>query len=359
MKTKRGLKIVSFMMVLCLLLCGIYTDVANAKDGTIITISKAGQVVDTFNGVDSVYRPGSGDGSNATYGCFAYVVKYYQAIYGLTVYNLFHKQTPLTYGDSFVVVKNPQPGDICAEIKASSNHWSIVKSVNGTTVTVIDQNNKWVVNGVTQAYKDYTYNFSEVTFYRLASVAKSGTTTTAAATTTETSTADATTQAQAGVTGMVGSSVIAVVKGKKLKLTANHIAQLATDAAVSWKSSKKSVATVSKAGNVKGKKKGTSKITATLASGNKVTVKVKVIIPATKLKLVSEDVTLLQNTSWQITSTMKPKGCNDIKYYSSSDPSVASVDAKGVITAYDKPGMTYITVKTSSGKKKKCIVRVR
>lgn len=354
MKTKRGLKIVSFLMVLCLVLCGCYTDVTKAKDGTIITISKTGQVVDTFNGVDSVYRPGSGDGSNATYGCFAYVVKYYQAIYGLTVYNLFHKQTPLTYGDSFVVVSNPQPGDICAEIKTNSNHWSIVKSVNGTSVTVIDQNNKWVVNGVTQAYKNYTYDFSEVTFYRLVSQVNGGAiaTTEAAVQTT----AQPTTQAQAG---QLGSAVIPVVKGKKLKLTAKHIAQLATDAAVAWKSSKKSVATISKAGKVKGKKKGTTKITATLASGNKVSVKVKVVIPATKLKLVSSDVTLQQNEVWQITSTMKPKGCNDLKYYSSSDPSIASVDANGVITAYNKPGMTYITVKTSSGKKKKCIVRVR
>lgn len=360
MKTKRGLRLVSFLMVLCMLSVGTQAIESKAATGTIITISKEGQVVDTFNGVSSLYRPGSWDGTDSTYGCHAYVIRYYQAIYGKTVYNLFHKCVPQTWGDSFVVVQNPQPGDICAQIKNSSNHWSIVKKVSGSTVTVIDQNNKWVVGGVTQAYKNYTYSTSEVTFYRLASLVNGTATATTAAnptTTAATAAAPATTQA-AQTVAVSSATVMNVNKGKKKKITSKYIPVLTTNPSITWKSSKKKVAKVSKKGYVTGVKKGSATITGTLSDGQKVSLKVKVKIPATSLKLVSKDVTLPQNTSWQMTATMKPSKTTDKLTFTSSNPAIATVSSTGIVQSGSVRGMTTITVKTTSGKKKKCIVRV-
>lgn len=353
MNTKRGLRLVSFLMAL-VLLSGIvpYYD-AKAASGTMITITAEGQVVDTFNGVNAVYRPGSWDGTDMTYGCHAYVIRYYQAIYGRTVYNLFHNQTPLTDGDVFVTVATPQPGDICAQVKASSNHWSIVKSVKGSTVTVIDQNNKWTVGDTTYAYKNYTYNTSEVTFYRLSSMAAGATAPSATdAVPAATTAVPATTQAQVAT-----SASMTVNKGKKKKITDSILPNLSLNPAVSWKSSKKKVAKVSAKGYVTGVKKGTAKITGTLSDGQSVTVKVNVKVPTKSLKLVSKDVTLGMNTSWKLTATVTPKKTTDVLKFSSSNPSIATVSSDGTVQTYGTRGMTTITVKSGS-KKKTCIVRV-
>lgn len=358
MKTKRGLRLVSFLMAL-VLLSGVvpYYD-AKAASGTMVTITTEGQVVDTFNGVSSLYRPGSWDGTDMTYGCHAYVIRYYQAIYGRTVYNLFHNQTPLTYGDVFVTVTSPQPGDICAQVKASSNHWSIVKSVKGSTVTVIDQNNKWTVGDVTYAYKNYTYNTSEVTFFRLSSVAAGATAVTSSTPTATTTAPAATTAVPATTQAQVASSATMTVnKGKKKRITDAVLPNLSLNPAVSWKSSKKKVAKVSAKGYVTGVKKGTAKITGTLSDGQRVTVKVNVKVPTKSLKLVSKDVTLGMNTSWKLTATVSPKTTTDVLKFSSSDPSIATVSSNGTVQTYGVRGMTKITVKSGS-KKKTCIVRV-
>ncbi|MDD5948879.1 MAG: Ig-like domain-containing protein [Lachnospiraceae bacterium] len=358
MKTKRGLRVVSFLMVLCMLSVGTQVIESKAATGTIITISTEGQVVDTFNGVSSLYRPGSWDGTDSTYGCHAYVMRYYQAIYGKSVYNMFHNCVPQTYGDSFVEVKNPQPGDICAQIKKTTNHWSIVKQVSGSTVTVIDQNNKWVVGEVTQAYKNYTYDKSEVTFYRLASLVNGTSATTTAAPATTSEAVSATTTQAVNNASVSSAAVMNVNKGKKKKITSKYVPVLSMNPTITWKSSKKKVAKVSKKGYVTGVKKGSATITGTLADGQKVSLKVRVKIPATSLKLVSNDVTIPQKTSWQMTATMKPNNTTDKLTFTSSNPSIATVSSKGVVQSGSIRGMTIITVKTSSGKKKQCIVRV-
>ncbi len=357
MKTKRGLRLVSFLMAVCMLTLGAQVIEGEAASGTQITITADGQVVDTFNGVPAVYRPGAWDGTDSVYGCHAYVINYYKTIYGKTVYNLFHKQTPMTYGDYFVVVSDPQPGDICAQIKSSTNHWSIVKSVSGDNVTVIDQNNKWVIQGVTYAYSNYTYSKSEVTFYRLASMVNGGDVTTQAPPFTETEVATT----QAATTQTVSGAVMNVNKGCKKRITAKYVARLSEMKAVSWKSSKKKIAKVSNKGYVTGVKKGSATVTGTFSDGQKVALKVKVKVPkveATSLKLISKDVTLPKNTSWTLTAKMKPARATSTLSFKSSNPSIATVNSHGVVTSGDVRGNTIITVKTSNGLKKKCIVRV-
>lgn len=64
---------------------------------TVVEVKKTGQVVDEFQGVNAVYRPGKWDGNDKTYSCAALVKKYYQARYGFTPYNLFSGATPEEY----------------------------------------------------------------------------------------------------------------------------------------------------------------------------------------------------------------------------------------------------------------------
>ena len=369
MYKKRGLSLVVVLILLCLMSNGVLFYPANAATGQMITITATGQVVDSFNGVDSLYRPGSGDGSDSTYGCHAYVIRYYKSVYGKTVYNLFHAQTPMAYGDTFVKVTNPQPGDICAQIKSSSNHWSIVKSVSGTTVSVIDQNNKWVANGVTYAYKDFSYDVSEVVFYRLASI-ESGVnsnsvttvsqpaTTTVAVTTTQATTAVAATTETGSATETVVAEDMSINAGKTKQITEDCISVLAEHKASGWSSSDAGIASVSQDGYVTGNKKGTATITATLDNGQVVTINVKVKVPAQKLKISSKDVTLPKSYKWTLNATVTPANTTDKISYQSSNKKIATVSKKGVVKSKKKRGKTTITVKTSSGKKKKCIVRV-
>ena len=343
MYKERGLRLVSFVLCFCVLFSGMVIPV-KAASGQMITISTDGQVVDTFNGVSSLYRPGDWDGKDSTYGCHAYVIRYYQAVYGKTVYNLFHAQTPMTEGDSFVQVTTPQPGDICAQIKSTSNHWSIVKSVSGTTVNVIDQNNKWVANGVTYAYKDFSYDVSEVVFYRLASV-PSDTTVTETATTTQ-------------ETVVEPISSVSINIGEDMQITSDEIPALEGQDSVRWESSDASVASVTEDGYIIGVNKGTATVTVSLSDGQAFSLKVTVKVPAKKLKLVSKDVTIPKSYQWKLTAKVTPSNSTDKVSYSSSNKKVATVSKKGLVKSKKKRGKTTITVKTSSGKKKKCIVRV-
>lgn len=128
-----------------------------------LTITKAGFIADTFNGVDAVYRKGSGDGSNATYSCAAFIKKYYKKVYNVSVYNLFGGSTPKTYeGKKISSVKSPKEGDITYK----NGHWSIVKKVNSNnTVTLIEQNWKWNGN---QCKINRTVSTSSLKYFRLA-----------------------------------------------------------------------------------------------------------------------------------------------------------------------------------------------
>lgn len=127
-----------------------------------LTITKAGFIADSFNGVDAVYRKGSGDGSNATYSCAAFIKKYYKKVYDVSVYNLYSGSTPKTYeGKKISSVKSPKEGDIAYK----NGHWSIVKKVNSNdTVTLIEQNWKWNGN---QCKANRTVNTSSLKYFRL------------------------------------------------------------------------------------------------------------------------------------------------------------------------------------------------
>lgn len=132
------------------------------------------------------------------------------------------------------------------------------------------------------------------------------------------------------------------------------------DSVKSYKSSNKKIFTVSKKGKITAKKKGTAKLTVTLASGKKATAKVKVtkgIVKTTKVSVNTSKLVLLKGGSYTLKTTRAPLTTQQKVTYSSSNKKIATVSSKGVIKA-KKKGTVKITVKSGS-KKKKITVKVQ
>jgi len=114
---------------------------------TNVKITKSGQVVDSFNGVDAVYVLEESD--EGEYCCARFVSKYYLKMHGVSVSNLFTQCTPVVNKGTIDVVTTPQVGDIGYQTNSGGyGHWFIVKAVNDDgTYTVIEQNWKRTSGG--------------------------------------------------------------------------------------------------------------------------------------------------------------------------------------------------------------------
>ena len=117
-----------------------------------ISVTEEGQVIDTFNEVQALCRPGGREDYDQTYNCVVLVERYYRQVYGIKVSNEWQFEIPIADGvTSFTVTETPEPGDIGYETSSDgSPHWFIVKKVNRDgSFTVFEQNWKWVSEGVT------------------------------------------------------------------------------------------------------------------------------------------------------------------------------------------------------------------
>ena len=126
---------------------------------------------------------------------------------------------------------------------------------------------------------------------------------------------------------------------------------------VKWSSSNKKVATVSAKGVVKGKKKGTAVIT---AKAGKSAWKCKVTVkqPVTKVILNKTTSYVYAGGISHLKATCKPPNANNKKVtWKSSNPKIAKVSAKGVITGV-RPGTVTITATAKDGSKKKAKCKV-
>ena len=147
-------------------------------------------------------------------------------------------------------------------------------------------------------------------------------------------------------------------------LTATVAPADATDKTVTWKSSDESVATVDKDGVVTAKKAGTVTITATAGgvSGTlhiTVTAKPVETVPVTSVEVTVEaGTTVSVGKTLQATATVKPGNATNKKVtWKSSDESIATVDANGVITA-KKAGKVVITATSTDGTDKSGSVEI-
>ena len=151
----------------------------------------------------------------------------------------------------------------------------------------------------------------------------------------------------------VTPSRIEIIEGESAVLSASVSPEAASDRAVAWSSSDRSVATVDKAGTVHGLRPGTATVTAT-AEGKSgtcaVTVKAKAV-NVTDVSLDRTELTLTEGEAETLTATVRPDNADNKKVTWSSDKTeIATVDGSGKVTAV-KPGEAVITVTTEDGGK--------
>lgn len=146
--------------------------------------------------------------------------------------------------------------------------------------------------------------------------------------------------------------------GGTVSLTATVLPENATDKTVTWTSSNDGVATVDANGNVTAVALGEATITATcgaVSAGCTVTV---VPTPVESVTLSNTSLNLTEGETATLTATIAPENATDKSItWTSSDASVATVDANGKVAAV-KTGKATITATSSNGKTASCEVTV-
>ena len=136
----------------------------------------------------------------------------------------------------------------------------------------------------------------------------------------------------------------------------------ATNKNLTWNSSNTSAVIVDANGVITGKSEGTANVTVITADGGYTAtcvVKVSAGIPASGISLNKTSVTLIQGATERLTATITPADVTNKNItWSSSNASVAEVDASGLVTA-KAPGSATITAKTADGNKSAaCVITV-
>ena len=158
---------------------------------------------------------------------------------------------------------------------------------------------------------------------------------------------------------------IKMQKGTKFKwLEASVLPQNASDQTLTWESSNPKVASVDGKGVIKAKKAGKARITVSTVNGIKKDINVQVVnkkITVAKITLSQKKAIVKKGRKLKLRAAIAPVNAANKKLtWKSSNPKVASVNSKGVVTA-KKPGKVKITctAKDKSRKKAVCVVSVK
>lgn len=323
-----------------------------------VKVSKAGQVVDsmTFNGVtvQAIYIPRNDNNASEmwddpVYCCAALVTKFYKAVYGCTVYNLWPGSTPLCDAGYFTKVKTPQVGDIYG----NSSHWAIVKQINGSEVVLFEQNWTWYDNNGCYAKYNRTVDLnnleSDVSFFRYsgANIIVKPVITTAYAsleniqkTFTWTKGSDDSTS----TLNIYDYNLKGTYNSSNLVSSTTNIIGTSTSLTLPIGHYMAQVINYSPSGG-----SYTSDFMEFYIVGEPL---------ATSVELGVDSLTVVAGKSKTVSSKMMPENTNDVLTWSSSDNSVATVSNKGVVTGV-KAGVATITSKAVSGVKDTCTVTVK
>lgn len=150
---------------------------------------------------------------------------------------------------------------------------------------------------------------------------------------------------------------------KKVTLVATVSNPNATDKSVTWYTSNKKIATVSKSGVVTGKKIGkcTIRAVANDGSGASASCSIRVVKKVTSIKLNRKTASVYVGNTFRLKKTVKPANATIKKVsWSSADSEIATVDSKGNVVGIS-PGFVKITATAKDGSKKKasCLVTVK
>lgn len=147
-----------------------------------------------------------------------------------------------------------------------------------------------------------------------------------------------------------------------LTLTANQSKKLSytlypsnSKSVVTWSCEDEEIATVSQSGIVTGKKQGQTYVYAKTSNGLSTKAIIKVYPAVESISLKPTDI--YEGYCSRLTYTCVPNGLEPNITWHSSDVSVASVDANGVVTA-KKEGSTVISAVTDNNKKSEVTIRV-
>ena len=146
--------------------------------------------------------------------------------------------------------------------------------------------------------------------------------------------------------------------GKTLTLKATVYPSSLTDKTVTWKSSDKTIATVSSAGKVKGVKAGTATITCTSnATGLKATCKVTVVKSAVTLS--KSEASVQKGKTLTLKATVTPETLKDKSVtWESSDTKIATVTSDGKVKGVKYGTATITCTSKATGAKATCQVTV-
>lgn len=150
---------------------------------------------------------------------------------------------------------------------------------------------------------------------------------------------------------------------KTYTLVAKLETNSATNKTLKWSSSKPDIVSVNQSGVIYGKKLGIATITVKATDGSKAMAKakVRVVREARSISVKPSYLPMVVGEKKRISAVVKPKNATykTVKY-SSENPEIAMVDAKGRITALTS-GKTKInvTAKDNSGKKQVVVVSIR
>ena len=154
----------------------------------------------------------------------------------------------------------------------------------------------------------------------------------------------------------LNKSELTLALGSSEVLVATITPSNATDQTVSWVSSDESVASVDQDGRVVAKAVGSAKIVAS-CGGKTASCRVVVWIPVSSVTLDKTSLDLLAGTSGKLVCTVLPADAtNKTVTWTSSNPSVATVDADGTVSARQK-GTATITA-SAEDKSASCPVTV-
>lgn len=178
--------------------------------------------------------------------------------------------------------------------------------------------------------------------------------------------AECTVTVNAKLTGIkVTPDKVTVEKGQTANLSVAYLPADTTDEkAVTWKSENENVATVDENGVVTAVAGGTTKIVATAKANDKITAVCEVKVPIHTESIVlnkTEIKDLLKGKTEKLEVSFVPNNTEDSREvrWTSSDPSVATVDANGTVKAL-KEGEAVITAETvAGGHKATCTVTVK